>query len=133
MDKLVVQYYRQLLKSGFENAGSLENPSIYLDSIGERIRICGTSARNFMHIYINVSEGVIGDIKYFCTCDPTANVVVEILCTLVKGKTLEEAGALQEADFTRELGGGDEVFRKKARGIINLLNRGISRYRSGSG
>ena len=130
MDKLVIKYYRQLLRGSFEHAGSLENPSIYLDSIGERIRICGTSARNFMHIYINIRDGVIEDIKYLCTCDPTANVVVEILCTLVKGGTIEAAEALNEASFTRVLGGGGEEFLKKAQGIIELLKRGIARYKT---
>ncbi len=130
MDELVVKYYRRLCRKGFEHAGELENPSIFLDTIGEKIRICSHVSHAYMHIYIGVGDGVINDIKYLCTCDPTANVVVEMLCSLAKGKTLKEAWALTEESFTRALGGGGEEYRKKARGIIELLHRGITRYRA---
>ena len=85
----VVKYYRRLCKNGFEHAGSLENPSIFLDTVGEKIRICSHVSHAYMHIYINVRDGIIDDIKYLCTCDPTANVVVEILCSLLKVKQLK--------------------------------------------
>ena len=130
MDEAVIKYYRRLLRNGFEHAGSLENPSIFLDSIGEKIYICGHVGRDYMHVYVNVSESTITDIKYLCSCDPTANVVVEILCTLVKNKTLEESGQLTEDSFVQILGSNGEEFLKKCRGIIELLRRGISRYQS---
>ena len=79
----------------------------------------------------DIPQKVIDDIKYLCTCDPTANVVVELLCSLVKGKTIKEAEALSEDSFSQALGGGDEEFRKKVRGIIELLRRGLTRYKSG--
>jgi hypothetical protein len=41
MDEQVIKYYRRLLKTGFDHVGSLENPSIFLDSVGEKIRVCG--------------------------------------------------------------------------------------------
>lgn len=129
MDEIVIKYYRKLLREGFKNAGSLENPSIFLDSIGEKIRICGMSTRNFMNIYINMEDDVIEDIKYLCTCDPTANVVAEILCSLVKGKTIKEAEALTHESFVQALGSDGEEYLKKADGIIELLNRGLIRYR----
>jgi NifU-like protein involved in Fe-S cluster formation len=129
MDEIVVKYYRRLCRKGFEHAGEMENPSIFLDTVGEKIRICSHVSHAYMHIYICVSDGAISDIKYLCTCDPTANVVVEIMCGLVKGKTLEEAWALTEESFVRALGGGGEEYRKKARGIIELLHRGITRYK----
>ena len=130
MDELVIKYYRKLLRTGFEHAGSWENPSIFLDSVGERISICGHTSQNFIHIYINVSDQKITDIKYLCTCDPTANVVVEILCTLVKGKTLSEAAMITEESFSRALGSRSEEFIQKSRGIIELLNRGINRFKN---
>jgi NifU-like protein involved in Fe-S cluster formation len=130
MDEQVIKYYRRLLRTGFEHAGSLENPSIFLDSVGERIRVCG-GVGNYMHIYINIREGVIDDMKYMCLCDPTANVVVEILCTLIKGKTVEAARGITEESFSKALGSTGEEFLKKARGVIELLNRGLTRYRSG--
>jgi NifU-like protein involved in Fe-S cluster formation len=131
MDELVIKYYRRLLRYGFEYAGSLENPSIYLDSVGEKIRICGSSTTNFMHIYINIAEGRIVEVKYLCTCDPTANVVVEILCSLLKGKSIKEAEALNEDSFSGALGSRGEDFLKKSRGILELLNRGLARYQIG--
>jgi len=45
------------------------------------------STGDFMQLYINVINNRIDDIKYMCQCDPTANVAVEILCALLKGKT----------------------------------------------
>ena len=131
MDELLVKYYRRLCREGFEHAGSLDDPSIFLDTVGEKIRICSHVAHAYIHIYINVSDDVIEDARYLCTCDPTANVVVEIMCSLIKGKTLEEAAALKEASFSRALGGGGEEFLKKTRGSIELLRRGIARYRAG--
>jgi len=131
MDELVVKYYRRLCRNGFEHTGELENPAIFLDTVGEKIRICSHVSHAYMHIYINVRDGVIDDIKYLCTCDPTANVVVEILCALIKGRTTKEAEALTEESFVRALGGGGEEYRKKARGIIELLHRGLDRYKAG--
>jgi NifU-like protein involved in Fe-S cluster formation len=132
MDELVVKFYRRMCKTGFEHTGSLENPSIFMDTVGEKIRICSHVSHAYMHIFINVRQGIIEDVKYLCTCDPTANVVVEILCSLIKGKTIKEAEALTEEDFSRALGGGGEEFLKKARGIIELLHRGITRYKAGT-
>ena len=130
MDELVVKYYRRLCKDGFEHTGSLENPSIFLDTVGEKIRICSHVSHAYIHVYINVRDNTINDIKYLCTCDPTANVVVEILCSLIKGKTIKEAEALTEESFSRALGSCGEDFLKKARGIIELLHRGIARYKA---
>ena len=130
MDELVVKYYRRLCKNGFEYTGSMENPSIFLDTIGEKIRICSHVSHAYIHIYINIRDNTIDDIKYLCTCDPTANVVVEILCSLIKRKTIKEAEALTEESFSRALGSSGEEFLKKARGIIELLHRGIARYKA---
>ncbi len=130
MDEAVVKFYRKLLREGFEHAGSCENPSIFLDSVTERIPVCGQVGRDYLHLFIKIQDGKIADIKYLCTCDPTANVTFEILCTLIKGKSLEEAKALTEASFTQNLGTGGEEFVKKAKGVIELLNRGIKRYES---
>ena len=129
MDELVIKYYRRLLKTGFTNAGSLPNPDIFLDSVGEKIAVCGHSAQNYMHIFIKLASQQIEEIKYLCNCDPTANVVVEILCTLVKGNTLAEVETLTKEAFANALGSSGEEFLKKSAGIIELLHRGTSRYR----
>ena len=83
-----------------------------------------------MQLYINVVNNRIENIKYMCVCDPTANVAVEILCTLVKGKTLDEAAGLAEQAFYQFLGSGGEELKKKARGLLELLKLGIVRYQT---
>jgi NifU-like protein involved in Fe-S cluster formation len=133
MDEFVVKYYRHLCRTGFEHAGEIKNPDIFLDTVGEKIRICSHVSHAYMHIYIKIRDGVVDDIKYLCTCDPTANVVVEILCSLIKGKTLKEAEALKENDFSQALSSTDEEFLKKSRGIIELLHRGLTRYKASVG
>jgi NifU-like protein involved in Fe-S cluster formation len=133
VDELVVKYYRRLCREGFEHTGEIKNPDIFLDTVGEKIRICSHVSHAYMHIYINIRNGIIDDIKYLCTCDPTANVVVEIFCSLLKGKTIKEAEALTENDFSRALGSTGEEFLKKSRGIIELLHRGLTRYKAGVG
>ena len=129
MDELVIKYYRRLLKEGFQYCGSLETPSIYLDSVGEKIRICGHTGHNYIHVYINIADCKISEVKYLCSCDPTANVVVELFCSLIYNKTLTGAEALTEADFSKALGSTGEEFLKKAGGVIELFKRGVARYK----
>ena len=131
MDEPVIKLYRILIREGFKYTGSFENPSIFLDSIGENISICTKVSKSYIHLYINVKDNVVDDIKYLCLCDPTANVAVEILCGLVKGKTLTEVKLLTPDSFLRVLGGRSEDLVKSARGLLELLNRGIVRYQSG--
>lgn len=131
MDEALVKRYRELLKGGFKYSGKLENPSIFLDSTGERLRICAHAVHNYIYLYIDIKDNVIEDIKYLCQCTPATNVAVEILCGLVKGKTLEEAKSLKEDDFARELDSREEDYMEKARGAIELFNRAMSYYRDG--
>jgi len=128
MDEIVAERYRQLMQEGFKNTGSFENPTMFIDSKAEGISICGMGGQDYMNIYIKVSDGVISDIKYLCVCDPTANVVVEVLCNLAKGLTLEEAKALQKEQFFEAIGSDGGTVRRKVWGAIELLNRVIKRY-----
>jgi NifU-like protein involved in Fe-S cluster formation len=132
MDEAVIKVYRRLLRTGFEHAGSLENPTLFLDSVTEQIVHCGNIG-NYMQLYINIVDDIIDDIKYICSCDPPANVAVEILCALMKGKSLEEAAAVREEDFTRFLGSESDELRKRAEGLLELMNRGLSRYKTETG
>jgi NifU-like protein involved in Fe-S cluster formation len=132
MDEVVIKIYRRLLQTGFEYTGSIDNPSIFLDTKLEGLSICGQAGRDYMNIYINVNHGVIEDIKYLCFCDPTANVVVETLCRLANGKTLEEAKALTKDEFFLAIGSSDETLDKKVLGMIELLHRGINRFEHGT-
>lgn len=127
MDEAVLRYYRRLLKTGFENAGSFDNPSIFLDYDNTRGALCGKTGNSF-HLYINIHDDIIDDIKYLCVCDPTLNVVVEALCTLVKEKSLAEAKNLTEAAFFQTVNSRGDDFLKKTRLVIKFLEQGISKF-----
>ena len=96
MDEVVAKRYRELLQSGFQYAGSFENPTMFIDTKAEGIHICGKGESDYINIYLQVNNGVIDDIKYLCSCDPTANVVIEVLCQLTVGKTIASAKALKK-------------------------------------
>jgi NifU-like protein involved in Fe-S cluster formation len=129
LDELVIKYYRKLLRHGFKHTGTIESPSIFLDSIGENIPICAQVAQSYIHLYINIdTSNTIDDIKYLCMCDPTANVAVEVLCTLVEGKTIEEVGQITEKSFAQEIGSEGKDYIKSARGLLELMNRGLMHY-----
>jgi hypothetical protein len=62
VDEAVIKYYRMLLREGFEHAGSLENPSVFLDSVGEKVRVC-QGPGDYLHMFINVNNNTIEDIR----------------------------------------------------------------------
>ena len=128
MDKAIIKQYRQLLRTEFPNSGSIESPSIFVEAIGERMIHCGNTG-NYMQLYLNIVDNRIADIRYLCSCEPTANVAVEVLCTLLKGKTLDEAAALSEKAFYEFLGCSAEEYQVKTRGLLEMLNEGIAGYR----
>lgn len=132
MDEAVIKYYRRLLKTGFEHAGSLDNPDLFLDTVGQNIPICG-HAGDYLQIFIQVRDGVIDDIRYLCNCDPTTNVAVEILCDLVKGKRLEFLSTMTEDLFFQAMGSQSEDLSKKVKGLLELLHRGVTHYQTKNG
>lgn len=132
MDQALVQYYRRLLKEEFPNAGALDHPSVFVEAVGEKLIDCGNTG-NYMELYLQVVDGRIADVKYRCSCEPAANVAVEVLCTLVKGRTLDEASGLTEEAFYELLGSRDERLGRKVRGLLQLLNEGIAGDRSLTG
>jgi NifU-like protein involved in Fe-S cluster formation len=131
VDQAVIKYYRWLLKTDFENSGSIENASIFVEAIGEKMIHCGNTG-NYMQLYLKVIDHRIEDMKYLCSCEPTANVAVEVLCTMVKGKTLEEAASVPEQAFYQFLECRSEELQIKVRGILELLNEGIANYKKQS-
>lgn len=128
MHEAVRKYYRGLINTSFEHAGLLENASIFVMNDSENMSLC-VSEDDYMELYINVADNHIDGIKYACTCDPTANVAVEVLCSLIKGKSLDEAAILQEEAFYGFLGGRDKDLRDKVRGLLELLAKGIADYK----
>jgi len=127
MDPAVIKYYRNLLKTGFQNAGSFENPSIYLDSVGENLPVCGKLGQDFVHVYIMMEGDCIADIRYLCNCDPTANVVFEIMCGLLRNKTITDFRNLGPEAFYDIVGTREAEFTKRVKASLELINRGISR------
>lgn len=128
MDEAVLSYYRGLLKTGFLHAGFLEDASIFLRNFGEVSPVCGNTD-DFMYLYLDVDDhNVISEVRYQCICDPASNVAIEIFCTLMKGKTLNEAAVLKEDAFSLFLECEDEGLREKARFLLELLREGILRY-----
>ncbi|MBN2240521.1 MAG: hypothetical protein JW712_12175 [Dehalococcoidales bacterium] len=130
MDEAVRLKYRQLVRTGFEYAGSIEDPSIFLDTVEEGIRLCSLSGQGYINIYISVKDDVIEDIRYLCSCDPTANVVVETMCLLMKGKNLEQVQAAVPQDYYNAIGSSGETLVERVKGIIELLNRGVEKYKT---
>ncbi|HOG16021.1 MAG TPA: iron-sulfur cluster assembly scaffold protein [Syntrophales bacterium] len=128
MDDAVIKYYRYLLKTNFEHAGSLDDASIVLDAIGERAINCG-EIDAFMKLYVRIADNRIEDIKYQCSCEPITNVAVEILCVLMKGKSLDEAATLTEESFSRFLESENEELRIRGKALLEFVMRGIERYR----
>jgi NifU-like protein involved in Fe-S cluster formation len=126
VDEAVISYYRKLLKTGFENAGKIEKPSIFLETVGQG-SVCG-HAGDYMHIFININGNRIDDIKYMCACDPTVNVAAELLCILVKGKRLDEVQAITEDSLSQALGTRAEDFRNKARSLLEFMSNGLAQY-----
>ncbi len=102
-----------------------------MEAIGEEMINCGDG--NYMQLYLRLTGRRITDIRYLCVCEPVANVAVEILCLLVKGKTLDEAAGLGEEPFYRFLGSRDEEFHMKVVGLLELLRKGIAGYHNLAG
>lgn len=128
MEDAVLAYYRGLFRKGFTNAGSIENASMYLETYGENSPVCG-STDDFMDLYVRVVNNAIEDIRYQCICCPTTNVAVEILCDLVKGKSLDEAAVITADAFPQFLDYEDKLLRKKAQALLEFLNNGIVDYK----
>jgi hypothetical protein len=132
MDQAVIKYYRKLLNAGFEHAGSMDNPSILLDAVGEHMRICDHVGEDSLRLYVSVEGERIARTRYLCTCDPTTNVAVEVLSSLMEGKIVKDLDALTPESISEVVGSESEDLTKKAGGLIELLKRGIKRYRAGA-
>jgi len=132
MDEAVIKFYRRLLKEDFPNSGALDNPTIFIEAVGEKMINCGNTG-NYMQLYLRVADGRITEIRYLCACEPAANVAVEGLCSLARGKTLEQAAGLTEESFYQLIGSRDEKLRGKVLGLLQLLKEGLAGYISPAG
>jgi NifU-like protein involved in Fe-S cluster formation len=129
VDEAIIKFYRHLLKTDFGNAGGMENPTVFLEAIGEKMVHCGNSG-NYMQLFFRMDGLKLTDVKYLCSCEPAANVAVEVLCTLTKGLTLNEALRISEEEFYETIGSREEELQLKVRGLLEMLKEGISRYKA---
>jgi NifU-like protein involved in Fe-S cluster formation len=127
MDEAIVKKYRALLTQDFPNSGQIDQPSIFVEAVGERLINCGNTG-NYMQLFMRISKDRIVEIKYLCSCEPVANVAVEVMCDLVRGKTLAEAENIPESAFYETLGTRNEKLSLKVHGLIELLNEGVERF-----
>jgi len=67
---------------------------------------------------------------YRCIGDPATKVAIEILCTLVKGKTLDEASLIKEDAFSQFLGCEDELMLEKAKFPIRIISLAVKRIKN---
>jgi len=81
-----------------KNVGKIKNPNAIGTNANDR---CG----DIMKIYIKVKDNKIKDIKFQTLGCPAAIAASDVLCELVKGKTLEEAEKIKDKDITKKLGG----------------------------
>lgn len=132
MNQAVIKFYRRLLSDEFPNSGGIETPSIFIEAVGEKLIDCGNTG-NYMQLYLQVEGEHVLDARYLCACEPVANVAVEILCMLLKGKTVDEAANFSEEPFYQILGSQDEELRKKVLGLLEMLNDGLTGYRARQG
>ncbi len=132
MDDVLAQRYRNLVETGFKNAGKIENASMLIDSKAEGVSICGNAGTDYMNIYIKISGDRLEDVRYLCSCDPAANVVVETLCDLARGLTIKEAKTLTKEQFYQAIGSDKGSLPRKVWGAIELVKRVIARYEAGT-
>jgi len=131
VDQAVIKYYRQLLKEDFPHSGQIEDATVFVEAVGEKMVHCG-NAGNYMQLFFNVEDGKIADIKYLCSCEPVANVAIEVICALAKGKTLDEAAALDDGPVYGIIGSEEEELQLKTRGLLELLKEGVANHRNQS-
>jgi NifU-like protein involved in Fe-S cluster formation len=129
MDQSVIKYYRKIVDERFPHAGSLEGPDIFLDAVGEHMRICDHVGTDSLRLYARVQDDRITQARYLCSCDPTTNVAVEIMSGLIEGKALAEIATLTPESFSSVLGNESKELTDKSAKLIELLGKGIERYR----
>uniref|UniRef100_A0A7C4GFK0 Fe-S cluster assembly scaffold protein NifU n=1 Tax=candidate division WOR-3 bacterium TaxID=2052148 RepID=A0A7C4GFK0_UNCW3 len=80
------------------NVGEIENP----DGVGEVGNpVCG----DMMTFYVKVENGVLVDVKFKTFGCGAAIAVSSMVSDMAKGKTIEEALKITNADVAAELGG----------------------------
>ena len=85
---------------------------------------------SYVNVYITIKDDIIAEVKYRHVGRPMSNVVAEIFCALLNGKTVQEAVNLTAQDFSDYLGTDDEEYKEASNSMIKLLHIGLDRYKT---
>jgi len=103
-------------------AGKIKNA----DAVG---RIANNKCGDIMEIYLKIKDNKIKDIKFQTLGCPAAIASSDVLCELVKGKTLEQAEKIKEKDIIKKLGGLPMVKQHCSVLGTKTLKDAINKYR----
>lgn len=103
------------------NMGQIENAS----GVGE---VGNATCGDIMRIYLTVEKDVITDIKFQTYGCGAAVATTSQLTEMVKGKTLEEALKITNADVAKELGGLPPVKLHCSNLAADALKAAIENY-----
>ena len=120
-----MNYTKELLKH-FNNpkfVKKINNP----DGIGE---VGNLNCGDIMHLEIKVKDNKIKDIGFHTFGCAAAISSSDVVCELVKGKTLEEAEKITKNDIVKKLGGMPPLKVHCSVLGINALKKAIEDYRN---
>jgi len=126
LEDAIKNLYRKYIKEDFPNSREMENPSVFLEAVRQQMLHCGETG-SYLQLFLKSEERRLTDITYLCSCEPATNVVVEVLCDLVRGMPLEGAENLTEEPFYQIIGSREETIGMTVRGVLALLREGIAR------
>jgi len=105
-----------------KNVGMIKKP----DAIG---KIENDKCGDVMKVYLKIKDNKIKDIKFQTLGCPAAIAASDVLCDLVKGKTLEQAEKINEKIITKKLGGLPLVKRHCSVLGAKTLKDAIKKYK----
>ena len=114
------------LVEGRVNYGELESPSVVSEykNIG-----CGDGYR----LYLDIEGNTIRDARYTTTGCSFSLASLAIICDLAKGKTLDEAAAIQPDELEPAIEGYPERRKNYALTAVQALQKAIRDYREKTG
>ena len=108
------------------NVGKLENPTIFTTFLGT----CG----DLIKLYLKIDErDRIEDATFYYLGCPGSAVSASALTLLLKGKTVNQAKKLKEADVLAELGGLPKAKLECAKLSIKTLRKALAEYEKQKG
>jgi len=115
-----IEYYLEK-----KNMGSLADA----DQVSELTGHCGDT----MKVYLKVKDGRVEDVRYQVLGCPGAIASAMAAVELVRGKTLEEAKRLRDADIFKEIVDLPDQKQHCIRLSVKALHKAIEDYAAGNG